>query len=265
MQIEEVIRQITAIDTECAVKAQERFDNLIKPVGSLAKLESMVTRYAAIIGKYDKNELNYPKKGLLIWGSIEQAAEAEKIMLGKWPVNILAAETGAQAVPLLVTAADEAEALAEGAILVKEHVAKDKLEMLGLGCLSDNDELVIDAMAGAILQAAALKVPVMLDGAATCRALVKAMELNPLVKEYCFAGHVSLENGMEQLLEKVQLSAPLRLNITDGCGEGAAIAFTLFDAGLKAYKEMETFAEAGVHAEMKEFSHAEQVKEEQRK
>ena len=87
MQIEEVIGQITAIDTECAVKAQERFDNLIKPVGSLAKLESMVTRYAAIIGKYDKNELNYPKKGLLIWGSIEQAAEAEKIMLGKWPVK----------------------------------------------------------------------------------------------------------------------------------------------------------------------------------
>lgn len=265
MQIEEVIGQITAIDAECAAKAQERFDNLIKPVGSLAKLENMVTQYAAIIGQYEKDKLDYPKKGLLVWGNIDNAGQAEKIMFGKWPVNILAAETGAQAIPLLVTASDEAEALAEGAILVKEYAAKDKLEMLGLGCLSDNDELVIGAMAGAILQAAALKIPVMLDGAATCRALLKAMELNPLVKEYCFAGHVSLENGMEQLLAEVQLSAPLSLNITDGCGEGAAIAFTLFDAGLKAYKEMETFAEAGVHAEMKEFSHAEQVKEEQRK
>lgn len=264
MQIEEVIGQITAIDAQCAVKAQERFDNLIKPVGSLAKLESMVTRYAAIIGKYDKNELEYPKKGLLVWGNIDNAGQAEKIMLGKWPVNILAAETGAQALPLLVMASDEAEAMAEGALLVKEHAAKDNLQMLGFGCLTDN-ALVTAAMAGAMLQAAALKIPVVLDGAATCRALLQAMQYNKLTKDYCFAGHVSLEDGMEKLLEEVQLSAPLRLNITDGCGEGAAIAFTLFDAGLKAYKEMETFAEAGVHAEMKEFSHAEQVKGEQRK
>ena len=32
------------------------------------------------------------------------------------------------------------------------------------------------------------------------------------------------------------------------------------DAGIKAYKEMETFAEAGVHVEVKEFSHAEEIK-----
>lgn len=265
MQIEEVIEQITAVDEACAVKAQERFDNLIKPVGSLAKLETMVTRYAAITGKYAKEDLDYPKKCLLIWGNIKSSAAAEKILLGRWPVNVLAAETGAQAVPLLVMAADEAEALAEGALLVKEHAAKDKLQMLGFGCLNNDDELVIAAMAGALLQAAALKIPVMLDGIATCRALRKAMTYNKLVQEYCFAGHITLEDGMEKELTEIGLDAPLRLNITDGCGEGAALAFTLFDAGLKAYKEMETFAEAGVHAEMKKFSHAEQVKEEQRK
>lgn len=265
MQIEEIISQITAVDADCAAKAQERFDNLIKPVGSLAKLESMITQYAAITGRYEKDKLDYPKRALLVWGNITHAEQAEKIMLGKWPVNILAAETGAQAVPLLVMADNETDAMAEGAILVKEHVAKDKLQMLGFGCLEDKDNLVIAAMAGAILQAAALKAPVMLDGVATCRALLKAMQYNTLVKEYCFAGHVSLENDMEDLLAELHLSAPLRLNITDGSGEGAAIAFTLFDAGLKAYKEMETFAEAGVHAEMKEFSHAEQVKVEQRK
>lgn len=50
------------------------------------------------------------------------------------------------------------------------------------------------------------------------------------------------------------------MNIPDGAGEGAAVCFTLFNAGIKAYKEMETFEEAGVHAEMKEFSLAEQSK-----
>jgi hypothetical protein len=28
----------------------------------------------------------------------------------------------------------------------------------------------------------------------------------------------------------------------------------LFDAGIRAYKEMETFAQAGVHSELEEFS-----------
>ena len=56
------------------------------------------------------------------------------------------------------------------------------------------------------------------------------------------------------------LEAPLRLNIPDGAGEGAALCFTLFDAGIKAYKEMETFEEASVHVEVKEFSLAEQNK-----
>ena len=112
----------------------------------------------------------------------------------------------------------------------------------------------------AILQAAALKVGIMLDGVATCKAAAKAAELCPDVLKYCFAGHVSDEAGAEEALNELGLSAPLRLNITGCAGEGAVVAFTLFNAGIKAYKEMETFAEAGVHTEVKEFSLAEQIK-----
>ena len=101
----------------------------------------------------------------------------------------------------------------------------------------------------------------MLDGVATLKAAQKAAELAPAVLDYCFAGHVSTEAGVEELLKELKLVAPLRLNIPDGAGEGAALCFTLFDAGLKAYKEMETFEEASVHAEVKEFSLAEQEKQ----
>lgn len=266
MHLEEIISQISDLNTECQLKAQERFDNLIKPVGSLAKLEEMVSRYAGIISKTDKNDLVYPKKAMFVWGDIATANEAEKIMQGNWPINVLAQQSAAAVESFVIISESKEEALEEGAILVKEHIVKDKLQMLGFGCLSATDnEIVIAAMAGGILQAAAMKVPVMLDGAATCKALLLAMQYSAKVKNYCFAGHVSLENESEELLAEAGLSAPLRLEITDGCGEGAALAFTLFDAGLKAYKEMETFAEAGVHAEMKEFSHAEQVKEEMAK
>lgn len=259
MKINEIIEQITPINEECCRIAQKRFDDLIKPVGSLAKLEEMTSRYAGIIGKTDKNDIDYPKRKMLIWGSIENANEAEKIMNGALPINVLAAQTGAEAIPLLVLSEDEAEAMIEGAMLVQEYIKKEGLGLLGYGALSE-DELVIAGMAGGILQAAALKVPVMLDGVATCKAARKAAELATDVVRYCFAGHVSEETGAEAALEELGLSAPLRLNITQGTGEGAAVAFTLFNAGLKAYKEMETFAEAGVHVEVKEFSLAEQIK-----
>ena len=259
LNINELISQITPINEECVAEAQKRFDNLIKPVGSLAKLEEMTSRYAGIICKTDKNEIDYPKRKVLIWGSINNANEAEKILNDATPVNVLVAKTRAEAVPLLVLAESEEEAMVEGAMLVSEYVKKEGLGLLGFGALCD-DPLVIAAMAGGILQAAALKVGVMLDGVVTCKAALKAKELAPDVTRYCFAGHVSDEEGAEEALEALGLSAPLRLNITSCAGEGAAVAFTLFDAGIKAYKEMETFAEAGVHVEVKEFSLAEQIK-----
>ena len=259
LNINELISQITPINEECVAEAQKRFDNLIKPVGSLAKLEEMTSRYAGIICKTDKNEIDYPKRKVLIWGSIDNANEAEKILNDNTPVNVLAAKTEAEAIPLLVLAESEEEAIVEGAMLVSEYVKKEGLGLLGFGTLCD-DSLVIAAMAGGILQAAALKVGVMLDGVTTCKAAAKAMELAPDAVRYCFAGHVSDEEGAEEALEALGLSAPLRLNITSCAGEGAAVAFTLFDAGIKAYKEMETFAEAGVHVEVKEFSLAEQIK-----
>lgn len=261
MHIEEIIEKIIPMDKNCAKLAQTRFDNLIKPVGSLAKLEEMTSRYCGILGIYEKEDLTYPKRDLFVWCDIAEAEQAEQIMHTKWPVNVLAAETGGKAVALVVTSGTEEEALEEGAALVQELVNENKLGMLGFGCLAKIDNsMVIAAMAGGILQAAAMKVPVILDGIATCLAASKAAEFIPAVLDYCFAGHVSAEAGAEEALERIGLTAPLRLDIPDGAGEGAAICFTLFDAGIKAFKEMETFEEAGVHAEMKEFSLAEQSK-----
>lgn len=263
MHIEEIIQKIVPADKGCMKLAQTRFDNLIKPVGSLAKLEEMTSRYCGILGIYEKQDLDYPKRDLLVWCDIAEAEQAGKIMHAKWPVNVLAAETGGRAVALVVTSEAEADALEEGAALVQELVHEGGLGLLGFGCLAQADNaMVLAAMAGGILQAAAMKVPVILDGVATCRAAKKAAALAPNVLDCCFAGHVSAEPGAEEALQELGLTAPLRLDIPDAAGEGAAICFTLFDAGIKAFKEMETFEEAGVHAEMKEFSLAEQSKKE---
>lgn len=279
MDINVIIEQIQPINKESAAAAQNRFDNLIKPVGSLAKLESMVARYAGIIGSADKKAVQYPKKALLLWSNDVAAIAAA--MQEAPPVALLACDAGAEAYPLLATAETVADALEEGAILTKEYIDNNKLQMLAVGVFGTyavDDEMkklldlegmdflnalhdsAVTAAAGGILQAAASKIPVMLDGVASCLAAIGAAKLAPLALEYCMAGQVSAEPGMEKLLEKLGLSAPLRLDINSGAGEGAVLAFTLFDAGIKAYNEMETFTEAGVHAEMEEFSHAVQIK-----
>jgi len=259
MHIEEIISKVTPINENFSSLAQQRFDTLIKPVGSLDKLENMITRYAGIVEKYKKDELEYPKKAVFVWCSIEQAASAEKIMRGQWPINILAEAVGADVHAFLVVSESLTEAIEEGANLVQEIISKGEYGAVAFGCLADSKNIVVQAaMAGGMLQAAALKVPVILDGLSTCEAAGKAIQLAANVKDYFIAGQVSSEPGAEQELEKLGLEAPLRLNIPEGVGEGAVICFSLFDAGLKAYKEMETFEEAGVHDEMKAFSRKEE-------
>ena len=277
MEIDVLAANVLPADRNLIAKAQERFDNLIKPVGSLAKLEEMATRYAAIYGSADKNDVNYPQKTLLVWTA--DPAQAAAYMQGCKQASVLAANAGINTQTFLVTAESIEEALLEGALLVKEAASlQNGQQVLAFGCADDvpeyklNDDadgyeflqqlgnMAIAAMAGGILQAAALKVPVMLDGAATVLAAMAAVKYNAAAKDYLFAGHVSAEPGMEDLLKTIGLTAPLRLDIKICRGEGAVLALSLLDAGLKAYKEMETFAEAGVHVEVKEFSHAEELK-----
>ena len=277
MEIDVLAANVLPADRNLIAKAQERFDNLIKPVGSLAKLEEMATRYAAIYGSADKNDVNYPQKSLLVWTA--DPAQATAYMQGGKQASVLAANAGINAQTFLVTAESIEEALLEGALLVKEAASlQSGQQVLAFGCadavpeyqlnagidgyefLQQLDSTAIAAMAGGILQAVALKVPVMLDGAATVLAAMAAVKYNAAAKDYLFAGHVSAEPGMEDLLKTIGLTAPLRLDIKICRGEGAVLALSLLDAGLKAYKEMETFAEAGVHVEVKEFSHAEELK-----
>lgn len=134
MDINNIIEQIKPIDRQKVEEAQNRFDNLIKPVGSLAKLEAMVSRYAGIIGSADKNLFNILKSFVLWSADTDSVAKA---MQEELPVVLLAREAKAEVYPLLVTSCNLEEALEEGAILTKEYIVSDKLQMLALGSLEN--------------------------------------------------------------------------------------------------------------------------------
>ncbi len=104
----------------------------------------------------------------------------------------------------------------------------------------------IGAIAGVVLGCASLKLPVVIDGFISTAGALIAYCINPVVKDYIFASHNSVERGHKKALDFMGLKPLLDLNLRLGEGTGAAIAITVIEAGLKIYREMATFEEAGV-------------------
>ena len=104
----------------------------------------------------------------------------------------------------------------------------------------------IGAIAGLIIGAAANRVPVVIDGFISTAGALIAYCIEPKTKDYMFAAHKSVEVGHTAMLEKIGLRPILDLDLRLGEGTGAALAMFVIEAGLKIYKEMATFGEAGV-------------------
>ncbi|RMG74530.1 MAG: nicotinate-nucleotide--dimethylbenzimidazole phosphoribosyltransferase [Nitrospirae bacterium] len=107
----------------------------------------------------------------------------------------------------------------------------------------------IGGIAGLCLGAASLGLPVVIDGFISTAGALIAYALCPDIKDYLFAAHNSQEIGHRVMLEYMGLRPVLDLDLRLGEGTGAAVAMTLIDAGLKIYREMATFEEAGVIGE----------------
>jgi nicotinate-nucleotide--dimethylbenzimidazole phosphoribosyltransferase len=104
----------------------------------------------------------------------------------------------------------------------------------------------IGGLAGATLAGAANRIPVIIDGFISSVAALIAVELEPMVKEYLFAAHASVEVGHKAVLDQMGLKPILDLKMRLGEGTGAALAMNLIEAGVKILNEMASFGEAGV-------------------
>ena len=104
----------------------------------------------------------------------------------------------------------------------------------------------IGGIAGAILAAAAHRIPVVVDGFIAGAAALIAYELSPRVKDYSIASHLSVEAGHRAILDYMGLVPLLNLNMRLGEGSGAALGMGIVDASCKILREMATFEEAGV-------------------
>jgi nicotinate-nucleotide--dimethylbenzimidazole phosphoribosyltransferase len=102
------------------------------------------------------------------------------------------------------------------------------------------------ALAGFILGAAALRIPVILDGVIAGAGALAAHALAPAATDCCVAGHRSVEPGHAATLDHLGLRPLIDLELRLGEGTGALLALPIAASAVRALREVATFDSAGV-------------------
>jgi nicotinate-nucleotide--dimethylbenzimidazole phosphoribosyltransferase len=102
------------------------------------------------------------------------------------------------------------------------------------------------ALAGFILGAAALRVPVILDGVVAGAAALAAATLVPAAVGCCLAGHRSADAGHAAVLDHLGLRPLIDLGLRLGEGTGGVLALPLVASAVRALRDVASFDSAGV-------------------
>ncbi|MGO9016063.1 MAG: nicotinate-nucleotide--dimethylbenzimidazole phosphoribosyltransferase [Dissulfurispiraceae bacterium] len=191
--------------------------------------------------------VGYTKKGYKIFGTGDMgignttpSSAIAAVLTGRPVVEVTGKGTGISDASLK----QKVKTIQKG-IKVNAPNPKDALDVL-----SKVGGAEIGGIAGLILGAAANRVPVVIDGLISTAGALIAYTIEPKIKDYMFAAHNSVEIGHKAMLDKMGLQPILDLNLRLGEGTGSALAMLMIEAGLKIYREMATFGEAGVSDEI---------------
>ena len=123
----------------------------------------------------------------------------------------------------------------------RRPVAADPLDALAAfgGC-------EIAMMAGAMLEAASLRMLVLVDGIIATSAFTVAAKLNPAALEYAVFAHASGDGSHRLALQSLGARPLLDLGMRLGEGTGAAMAWPIVRASVAFLDEMATFESAAV-------------------
>lgn len=135
---------------------------------------------------------------------------------------------------------------------LKQKVIEDAIQARNpdkndpLDILAKVGGLEIAGMAGAMLAAAANRIPILVDGFICTVAALIANELDGEAKDYMIVGHKSVEPGHETAINMLGKLPLLDLGMRLGEGSGAAVAFPILQSASLMLKNMATFDSAGI-------------------
>ena len=101
-------------------------------------------------------------------------------------------------------------------------------------------------MLGAVLQAAAERRVIVVDGFITSAVILVAKALQPAVLQRCVFAHRSGERGHGLMLDQLNAKPLLDMSLRLGEGSGAALAWPLLVAACAVLRDMASFESAGV-------------------
>ena len=106
--------------------------------------------------------------------------------------------------------------------------------------------LEIAALTGAIVAAAQIGIPVLIDGFIVTVAAFAASRINPSCTEWLIYSHRSSERGHRTVLQALRAEPLLDLGLRLGEGSGAALAVPMIRLACALHSKMATFDEARV-------------------
>ena len=115
-----------------------------------------------------------------------------------------------------------------------------------LSVLATLGGLEVATMVGAVLEAAAERRVIVVDGFISTAAVAVAAQLAPRVLGACVFSHCSAESGHALWLEHLGVQPLLDLGLRLGEGSGAALAWPLIVSAVCLLEEMASFESAGV-------------------
>lgn len=130
--------------------------------------------------------------------------------------------------------------------ILREVQARHATVRTPLDALAAFGGFEIATMVGAVLQAAAERRIIVVDGFIATSAVLVASKLQPAVLQRCVFAHRSGERGHALMLAHLQAEPLLDLGLRLGEGSGAAMAWPLIESACAVLREMASFESAGV-------------------
>ncbi len=138
------------------------------------------------------------------------------------------------------------QGLARKRTILEEAARRHPADLPPLEVLRHFGGFEIAMMCGGMMEAARLRMVVLVDGFIATAAVLVAAALHEHFLDYCIFTHLSEESGHQKMLETLGATPLLRLGLRLGEGTGCALAYPLLQSAVRFLAEMATFESAHV-------------------
>ncbi|RHG33992.1 nicotinate-nucleotide--dimethylbenzimidazole phosphoribosyltransferase [Fusobacterium varium] len=125
-------------------------------------------------------------------------------------------------------------------IIVESCEKYDTFNMEPIDVLAHVGGLDIACMVGMYIGAARYRKPMLVDGFISSVAALAACKIEPRIKDYIIATHMSEEPGMELVLKELGEEAFFNMKMRLGEGTGAVLAYPIIDCAVEVINGMKT-------------------------